>query len=119
MIKNCKSCEQEKQIYARGLCRNCYVNASRAGNLDKYRPFKKRLSKCKGCGNKRKIVAKGMCNSCYLSSMRVDKKIGKEKLIIQSPDASKDEVRDFIKQKEEEVLDDILNDPRKWLDSVK
>lgn len=55
-IAKCKKCQQDKPIYARGMCASCY-------SLWFYRN-KSKYDICKECNQQKPIVAHGKCMAC-------------------------------------------------------
>ena len=63
MLKICKSCNQEKEHHAKGLCYSCYRKLF----------WKPKEGICKRCKRKMPLHAKGLCAGCYNFVFHLDK----------------------------------------------
>lgn len=121
-IKICKRCNKKRKIRSRGLCASCYNTILKKGEKNKYRKLSYRTSKCKRCGKKRKIISKRLhlCKSCYITESKKQKRTKTGSLVVlYSFDIDKEKSDEYIEQMEEKILEDVINNPRKWLDKVK
>ena len=114
----CKRCEKEKRIYARNVCYTCYGYIKEHKQFTKYPRLiaKNVVRKCKECGKKKAIRAKGLCQNCYFKKYAIKTPYGAGKIYL-SRDTVKDAYK-FRKEATEEIYQDIIENPRKWLDQI-
>lgn len=73
---------------------------------------------CEGCGKKKTLVAHGICGTCYSRSSSITKMVSGSKITIPVPFGHKKDANQFYKETKEAMLEDLLNNPGKWLDEV-
>lgn len=64
----CLSCEQDRPIAARGLCRTCYSRWQRGGEVAAIAPLAPRTCSVEGCDNR--VHSNGLCNKHLLRLRR-------------------------------------------------
>jgi hypothetical protein len=113
----CKRCNIECIKQARGLCYKCYPWVRANKLLSKYPKTKRKgIRTCKVCGQKKKIQARNMCAACYMSKSRI--MIGRKSVYVHAAGMSLGDFQKQVKEMKNEILNDILKNPKKWLDKT-
>lgn len=117
----CARCNRDNKIKARNLCNNCYRVVTKSGDIRFYPPiaFKRHKGICKKCKRRNKINKEGLCKACHDASTHISVYAAghRETVYLQKmTDEEKTMFLSLYKQIRSDMFDDIIKNPRKWLD---